>query len=89
MVERRSRRHRSHARNPRVSRMHRSEPSSGIPANEDLDAMAQKIAKCDFEQITSPEHRAIVMDLAIKADHAGAAWDMAAWYRNSKLWDGL
>ncbi|QIG73226.1 hypothetical protein EVC02_005 [Rhizobium phage RHph_N17] len=72
-----------------MSKMHRTEPSSGMPADEDLDVMANKIAGCDFEKIVSPEHRAIVMDLAIKADHAGCAWDIAAWFRNSKLWDGM
>lgn len=60
-----------------------------MPAEDDLNEMAQKIAKCDFDQIASPEHRAIVMDLAIKADQAGDIYDIALWYRTSKLWDGF
>lgn len=69
--------------------MHRTEPSSGIPADEDLDAMAMKIAGVNFAEIASPEHKATVMDLAIKADQAGALFDMALWFRKSKLWDGM
>lgn len=57
--------------------MNRSEPSSGMPADEDLDAMAQKIAGCNFDVIANPEHKALIMDLAIKADQAGALFDIA------------
>lgn len=77
----------THTRGTPVPRQ--DEYSSGIPTDDDLNEMAQKIAKCDFEQIASPEHRAIVMDLAIKAYQAGDIADIAVWYRKSKLWDGF
>jgi len=64
------------------------ERSYGMPDDDDLDAMAQKVCRCDFEAIAQPEHRAIIMDLAIKADQAGDVADIALWFRKSKLWEG-
>jgi hypothetical protein len=59
-----------------------------MPDDEDLDEMAQKVCRCNFEDIAAPEHRAIIMDLAIKADQCGDVADMALWFRKSKLWEG-
>lgn len=72
-----------------TSRMHRSEPTSGMPSEEELDEMSNLIARCDFDKVAQPEHRAIIMDLAIKANQAGCMEDMAKWFRMSKLWDGI
>ena len=64
------------------------ERSGGMPHDDDLDVMAQKVARCNFDQIAEPERRAIIMDLAIKADQAGDVADIALWFRKSKLWEG-
>ncbi len=66
-----------------------AERKGGMPYDEDLDEMAQKIASCNFDQIVNPEHRAIVMGLAIQADQAGDIANIAEWFRYSKIWDGL
>lgn len=62
---------------------------TGIPNSETLDEVAQLVAKCDFEAIVRPEERAIVIDLAIKAEQSGALQDIALWFRVSKVWEGL
>lgn len=61
----------------------------GMPFKEELDAMAQEVCRCDFDQVADPAHRAIIMDLTIKADQAGDIADIALWFRKSKLWEGL
>lgn len=67
---------------------HRSNRSYGMPGDDDLEAMSQRIAKCAFEDVVDPAHRAIIMGLAIKADQAGDVADIALWFRKSKLWEG-
>lgn len=73
----------------RILHMNGVERSGGQPFDDDLDAMAQKITRCNFDEVAAPEHRAIIMDLAIKADQAGDVADIALWFRKSKLWEGL
>lgn len=70
---------------------HRDQRSdqNAMPDDDFLDEMSQKITGCDFDRIASPEHKAIIMDLAIKANQSCDMRDIAHWFRLSKLWDGL
>lgn len=65
-----------------------TESFSGIPTEDTLDEIAQLVAECDFKNIGNAEHRAVVVDLAIKAEQSGALQDMALWFRVSKVWEG-
>lgn len=68
---------------------HRSNGTSGFPDDDLLDEVAQKVARCDFEAVADPAHRAIIMDLAIKIDCSGDIADIGLWFRKSRLWEGL
>lgn len=58
-----------------------------MPDEDLLDEIAQSIAKCKYDDL-GPDHRAIVFDLAIKAEHAAFMQPISEWCKLSKLWEG-
>ncbi len=63
-----------------------------LPDDLELDQMARSIAGCDYEQL-APEHRVLVMKLAIANEANGILVEIengirpiAEWFEKSKLY---
>ena len=59
-----------------------------MPAPDLLDEVAQSIAGVDYSAL-GPDHRAVVFNLALQAEHGESLYHAAQWFKLSKLWEGI
>lgn len=63
--------------------------SSRIVVNDEvLDAIAQRIAGCDFDDL-GPDQRVKIYSLALQESMAEDIAEIRTWFQNSRTFDGL
>lgn len=60
-----------------------------MPQQETLDEIAELICGQSFDEITRPDARIQVINLAIQAEINDNLYEVRRWFEKSKLFDGL